>query len=108
VFVWLNDSESCPDDFLLGFVRLNDSENCPDDFLLGFVWLNDSESCPDDVLLGLVWLNDSESCPTIAQATGKISHTGHVKGDTPNDKIHLGPPWWRLGARLTNSTRYIC
>jgi hypothetical protein len=41
----------------------------------------------------------------VVYATGRASHAKEVKGDDPDKKGYPGPPGWRLGVRLTTSTR---
>jgi hypothetical protein len=39
----------------------------------------------------------------VAYATGRVSHTRHVKGDDPDEKGYSGPPGSGLGVRLTTT-----
>jgi hypothetical protein len=55
------------------------------------------------IVVGLVWSNNPEGYSGGTVATGRVSHSGNVKGDDPNKKGYPGPPGWEFGVMLTTS-----
>jgi hypothetical protein len=42
-----------------------------------------------DVVMGLAWSYDPESCAGGSLAISRVFHSGHVKGDGPNNRDSL-------------------
>jgi hypothetical protein len=52
-------------------------------------------------VVGLEWSHDTESYAGGSVATGRISHSGQVKGYDPDKKQCTGPPCWGLADKPT-------
>jgi len=58
-------------------------------------------------VLGLAWSKDPASYAGGSVAVGRVSHTGQVKIDCPEERGYTGLSGWELGVRQTSPRKNV-